>query len=363
MASILWLNSYHAGSHRAFVEQWEQHSSHDFTVLTLPGYKWKWRMRHAALTFSDELRARGDTGHDLLFCTDMLNLAEFRGLAPRGQANLPTIVYFHENQLTYPNRQTDPRDLHFAFTNLTTALAADRVWFNSEFHRSEFLTALQEWMRRMPDYEPQDVAARIDKRSAVHPPGIQLLSGRSPRKEGPLRIVWVGRWEHDKDPETFFQALEEFRQSGGNFRLSVVGESYKDSPRCFADARERFASQIDHWGYCPDRQEYLTVLRRSDVVVSTALHEFFGIGVLEAIAAGCFPLVPRRLAYPELFGDRAEFYHDGTAAGLTARLRDLSAGLDEVRSRDLRALADRFAWPRVAVQMDAAIDALLTDVS
>ena len=64
---------------------------------------------------------------DAVFCTDMMNLAEFRGLAPVAVRGTPTIAYFHENQLTYPSRTHDDRDLHFAFTNMISAVAADAV--------------------------------------------------------------------------------------------------------------------------------------------------------------------------------------------------------------------------------------------
>ena len=37
------------------------------------------------------------------------------------------------------------------------------------------------------------------------------------------------------------------------------------------------------------------------MILSTALHEFQGLAVLEAVAAGCVPIVPAREAYPELF--------------------------------------------------------------
>ena len=174
---ILALNAYHGGSHRQFLEGWMAHSRHEFILLTLPAYKWKWRMRHAAVTFAGEVQKSLDevSSWDVLFCTDMLNLAEFRGLCPASVRELPAVVYFHENQLTYPNRDASGRDLHFAFTNLTTALAAEAVWFNSAFHRENFLTALEELLKRMPDFQPLDAPLHIREKSEVHPPGIELF--------------------------------------------------------------------------------------------------------------------------------------------------------------------------------------------
>ncbi|MHC4927823.1 MAG: tRNA-queuosine alpha-mannosyltransferase domain-containing protein, partial [Planctomycetota bacterium] len=46
MSSILVLESYYGGSHKAFLDGWLGRSEHDFTLLSLPPNKWKWRMRH-----------------------------------------------------------------------------------------------------------------------------------------------------------------------------------------------------------------------------------------------------------------------------------------------------------------------------
>jgi glycosyltransferase involved in cell wall biosynthesis len=276
---------------------------------------------------------------------------------------LPAIAYFHENQLTYPRRQDDPRDLHFAFTNLTTALAADCVWFNSAFHRESFLTAIDALVRRMPDYRPLDAPAKIRAKASVRSPGIEPAIGvesRPRRPAGPLRLLWVARWEHDKNPELFFQALRQLLQSGCDFRVSVLGESFDDAPACFAEARREWAERIDHWGYLPDRQQYWEALKHADVVVSTADHEFFGIAVVEAVAAGCYPVLPNRLAYPELFGVESGCLYDGTLPGLVRRLKELSAlwpgGELSLMAEQQAAAMARFRWPSVARQLDAAVD-------
>ncbi|MFT7132051.1 MAG: hypothetical protein ACI81O_000759 [Cyclobacteriaceae bacterium] len=50
----------------------------------------------------------------------------------------------------------------------------------------------------------------------------------------------------------------------------------------------------------PLHADYLALLGRSHVVLSTAIHEFPGVAVLEAVAVGCLPVVPDALAYQSL---------------------------------------------------------------
>ncbi len=346
---ILALNPWHGGSHRAFLDGWMRHSRHDFTVQSLPPTKWKWRMRHAAVTFSRQPPDPQD--HDILFCTDMLNLAEFRGLCSAELRRLPTVAYFHENQLTYPTQQADERDLHFAYSNLTTALAADAVWFNSAFHRREFLSALPEFLKRMPDHSHLDSVADIEAKSAIQSPGIDPPHVRAAtRRPGPIRILWASRWEHDKNPELFFGALRQLIADGLDFRVSVLGESFRNSPSCFPEAKAWLSDHIEHWGFATDRSDYLRILGESDVVVSTAGHEFFGIAVVEAVAAGCTPLVPDALAYPETLGSEPRQFHNGTPADISGAIRRQAA--DAVPLPDV----GRYFWHQRAAEMDEAVD-------
>ena len=81
--NILALEPYYGGSHQALLDGWIAHSRHRWTLLTLPPHKWKWRMRHAAVTLA-ELAGRqqvADRQWDVLFASDMLNLAEFLGIS------------------------------------------------------------------------------------------------------------------------------------------------------------------------------------------------------------------------------------------------------------------------------------------
>jgi len=126
------------------------------------------------------------------------------------------------------------------------------------------------------------------------------------------------------------------------------------------------AGRIDPWGYQEGRAAYRACLAWADCIVSTAHHEFFGLAVAEAAAAGCLPLLPPRLTYPEIFppaqGHGPSFY-DGTPAGVAEALADAAARLarddlwqgDPARAR--RAVA-HLTWPTLVPQLDAALAAV-----
>ena len=362
---ILALEPYYGLSHRSFIDGWRSHSCHEFTLLTLPPNKWKWRMRHAAITFAEQTAELLENGEkfDAVFCSDMLNLAEYLGLCPQLNG-APVVAYFHENQLTYPVRFEAERDCQYVLTNMTTMLAADAVWFNSEFHRDEFLVALKKFFKRMPDNQPVAAVDGIYEKTAVHRPGVYPFADRAERKAGPMRVLWAGRWEHDKNPEDFFAAMKKLKVGGVDFRLSVVGEKFAEMPKVFDWAKEYFVDEIDHFGFLPSIEDYQKVLSETDVFVSTANHEFFGISALEAISAGNYPVLPNRLAYPEIIGKVAggledEFLYDGCVETLVEKLAGLAKRMEDGRLFDegvsLVEKAREFCFQNLVPAMDKAM--------
>ena len=325
-------------------------------------------MRHSAVTFSDRIRRLVSEGQnwDVIVCSDILNLAEFLGLSPQPVQELPSIVYFHENQLTYPIRFESERDYQFAVTNMTSALAATSVWFNSAFHRDSFLEALTVFLKKMPDYQPTDVVERIRDKALVYPPGVDVIRKWDDREAGPMRILWAARWEHDKNPEDFFETLKILKSRGVQFRISVIGEQFREAPEAFEWAYQHFAEHIDRWGYQKSRKEYEVILAQVDVFVSTAKHEFFGITALEAILAGAYPVLPKRLAYPEIMGltedeHAEEFFYDGSVSDLVNKLVTLAERVtkDRLWTEDARHVAqsmERFRWDNLVGTLDDAVE-------
>jgi len=366
---ILVLEAYDGGSHKQFLDGLIQYSRHQFTRLSLPARKWKWRMRGSALYFAEQLAQKPSAELekiDLVFTSDMTAGADLRALLPRPLDQTPLIMYFHENQLTYPVSPEDVRDYQYGFTNITSCLAAQAVWFNSRYHMENFLQAAKELLGKMPDFVPSNVIETISKCSRVMPLGLEpeLFKGVTPKKTATSpTLLWNHRWEYDKNPDEFFQVLFDLDQAGIDFRLIVAGEQFREVPPVFETARKKLALRIDHFGFVDDRTKYLDLLRQADVVVSTAHHEFFGLAVLEAIAAGCYPLLPRRLSYLELIPaeiHREHLYQDNQ------QLRDKLAGLCDNGVPALSAILNqqvtKLRWDNLAESYDKSFEYAAGDV-
>jgi glycosyltransferase involved in cell wall biosynthesis len=364
---ILYLDPYHGGSHAASARGYSAQSRHHLHVLTLPiEGGWRWRMRGAAVTFARMVREQ-EVAPDLIFTTDMLDLATFRALTrDLYPPSIPAVVYFFENQLTYPLPAGRKRDFAFAWTNYTSAMTADRIFFNSAFHRRWFLDALPELLGRYHDFHELDSIHTLRARSYVLNTGIDLQRLQLPdatqvrADDTPPVILWLSRWDYDKQPQVFFDALAALEDRGMEFRLIVAGEAIDPNAAEFVAARERWAGRLVHWGYPADMAEYRRLLHQADIVVSTALQETLGIGILEALYCGCIPIVPNRLVYPDLLPVR---YHADclytTFADLVERLQQAVLHCAELRQYDWRAIAAPYDWSVVAPRYDDALEGVL----
>jgi glycosyltransferase involved in cell wall biosynthesis len=281
------MEPFYGGSHRDFAQGLVAHSRHDIQMATLPARFWKWRMRGAALHF---FRTIDDiSAFDGLVVSNLMSLSDFTAL--HGGRRPPTLAYFHENQLTYPLAPGERMDMQFGFTDITTALCADRVLFNSRFHFDQFFATLPGFIGRMPEFKPRWAIDAIREKAGVLHPGCRFDADPlepAPLPPGPPLIVWNHRWEFDKNPGAFFSALDRIDQMGIDFQVALLGENYQARPKAFVTAKSRFAEKIVQYGFVESREAYRKWLKKGAVVVSTANQENFGISVVEAVrTAAC----------------------------------------------------------------------------
>jgi len=226
----------------------------------------------------------------------MTDVAALRGLV-RSLANVPIVSYFHENQFAYPVRDQRP-DARLLIQSVQSAMAADLLVFNSQYNRSTFIDGACAFIASMPDHQPT-IRARFEDRSSVLPVPLEDRCFELPSAPRMQRLVWNHRWEWDKAPERFFSALRILRDRGVTPKVAFLGQAFRTIPEAITQGLEEFADQLEFVGFQP-RDLYREILQTSSHVVSTALHEFQGLAVGEACAAGCVPVVPDRLSYTEI---------------------------------------------------------------
>ena len=331
-------------------------------------------MRGAAVWFADLLNQQTDEPVDLIFVTGFLNAADFRGMLKPPLDRVPILLYMHENQMTYPLSPDEEFDFHFGFTNIISCLVADRVVFNSQFHRQLFLDNLSTYLGKMPEGVPRQVPARLSANSEVLGVGLertplgdehfpQYRGGQCEPDIGPswprsdrFLIVWNHRWEFDKRPEMFSKAVLRLKQAGLDFDVALLGES-KSHEEVFEPLARELGDRCVAFGYLPSREEYDQLLERADIVVSCANQEYFGISVAEAVHAGCYPVLPREQVYPSMYGTRCKgrhFYE--TEDELVELLSDLMGGHSCGHVCSLDRDVDPFCWLRLVHDFDDLVD-------
>jgi glycosyltransferase involved in cell wall biosynthesis len=322
-------------------------------------------MRGGAVTLAKRFMEKLRTP-ELILATDMLDLTTFLSLTRSATASVPTAVYFHENQFTYPSspKERDAkkgRDTQYGFINYTSALAADHVFFNSRFHMDSFTGALAGYLSGMPDHNEPETVELIREKSSVLYPGMDLkrLKARAtaPTSKASPLILWNHRWEYDKNGAEFFEALYALEERGIDFEVALLGESFGRPPEEFEAARVRLGDRVVHFGYAEDLDAYASWLTRGDVLPVTSHHDFFGCSVVEAIYMGCVPLLPDRLAYPEhIPAELHERYLYDGFNDLVEKLSSVIMNGEADRDERLPAFVARYDWDELGPVYDEAME-------
>ena len=355
---ILIIEPFFTGSHKIWAEGYAQYSKNEVKIISLPGRFWKWRMHGGAITLSKKYD-KLSFNPDLILTTDMLNLPVFQSLV---QPKCPIIIYFHENQFTYPWSPKDKdvelhRDKHYGFINYSSALSASHVYFNSKFHLDSFFIGLEDFLRQFPDYREIQNIDNIRNKSSVLNLGMDLKKFalhkiKKCSKDLPL-LLWNHRWEYDKNPEAFFNAIFKLSNMGYKFELAILGQEFNNELSCFTNARESLKKHLIHFGYIKSFKEYARLLWKADILPVCSNHDFFGGSIMEAVYCDTIPLLPNRLTYPDLFkiNENPNLFYENENQFIN-KLGIFIENFIEIRKQNLSEISKEYDWLNIVKKYD-----------
>lgn len=313
---ILLISAYEASSHKAWADSLMKGlGQHEWTYLSLPARHFAWRIRGNAMSFAFDPHNKPilDDSYDVVMATSMTDVTGLKAFCPALQT-LPWLLYFHENQFAYPANDKQQGLVEMQMMTLYSALAADQCVFNSHFNKRSFFAGARALLKKLPDFVSPDWLNKIESTADVLSVPLEIpqaptfsrskASLTEKNMTSPIKLVWSARWEFDKGPERLLAILKELKRQNIDFEIAILGEQFRTTPPVFAQIQAQYSEHICQFGFAPSRWEYLSFLSSSHMVLSTALHEFQGLAVLEAVALGCLPVLPDRQVYPEWFESR-----------------------------------------------------------
>ncbi len=322
---VLLLSAYDALSHR----YWHQglvkaFPEIDWKVLTLPARFFHFRVRTNPISWSESETAVLNDCYDLIIATSMVDIVSLRGLFPN-LAVVPLWLYCHENHFVYPENATVANreqqtaldlQLEAKLVFFYGCLAADSITFNSNYNMKTAYEGLRKLLKQFPEKLPLTIIDKLEKKSSVLPVPIQQLTFVKKREKEEeekggrdLKIIWNHRWEYDKGPEYLLAFIKALVDKQIKCTLNITGQQFREKPKAFIQIESFLkAGQVNvnlgEFGFVESRENYIKLLVNADVVISTALHDFQGIAIQEAVTLGCIPLLPKTLVYPELFSEK-----------------------------------------------------------
>jgi glycosyltransferase involved in cell wall biosynthesis len=312
---ILLLSAYDAISHQLWRKRLKMlFPEYEWKELCLPPRHFTWRVRGNSLIWATTQREVLEQNYNLLIATSMVDLSSLRGFVPN-LANIPTLLYVHENQFEYPQNRSDRKNVEPMLVPLYAALCADTVVFNSDFNRNSFLKGTASLLSKLPEQFPSSIMTQLNASIVLAVPLPEhSYRSPSPKTDKVLSVVWNHRWEFDKGPQLLLAIVGAIEAQKLPVQLHVVGQQFREQPIEFKQINsllDKHAKETDIkrglFGFIEEHSAYVQLLKTSDVVLSTAIHDFQGLAVQEACLMGCVPLTPDDLAYPEYIPEKYRY--------------------------------------------------------
>jgi alpha-1,3-mannosyltransferase len=173
----------------------------------------------------------------------------------------------------------------------------------------------------------------------------------------PALILTVGRLASNKRCHLLLQTFARVQEQIPEVRLALIGKDQGElqglremATQLGLDGKVCFLGEVS--------EEVLReFLRKASVWVSASAYESFGIALLEAMSAGCVPVVQHLEAFEGFIEDQlnglfTDFSNTETSAGAILRALQMDEGSRTAFTQCGQAVASRFTWERIASQVE-----------
>jgi glycosyltransferase involved in cell wall biosynthesis len=358
VANILVLEPWYRGSHRKWLDGWRSTSKHQINIIEGPDTGWRRSLLISPAHFAEAI-AESSAPIDALVASTPIDLATVMGLLDPGISRPPTLLYMHESQIGYPPGPKGGRAHGGIINDWRSIFAADRVAVATRFHEGVLMKQMPPFVEQLIEGAGAKLENKLSKIELL-PVGIDTSRLAPTTVTGPLKVMWNHRWSYDKGPGEFAHALSVLAGEGHEFDVYALGEVERSGRRAYERLLNQLNDRVILCGY-QEEDAYLRALCQSDLVVSSAQHDFFGLAVAEAIAAGARPLLPQRLAYPEIVPEALRavlLYETGLIEALRSVLTTPRELLHQHRSTTM-AHVSAFNWSKLAPKYDDLIDDMI----
>lgn len=170
----------------------------------------------------------------------------------------------------------------------------------------------------------------------------------TPVDDGLVKLCYVGRMSHEKNPELALAAALELHRRGLPVQMNMYGVG-PDLEKMRAQAGD--APVVFH-GFVKGRDEVARSFASNDISLSVCPTETFGLAVLEALACGTPVVTSDRGGAHELVDASSGEYGTPDPAGIADAVERVMGRLGADLRRAARARAEQYSW-------QASIDSML----
>lgn len=193
---------------------------------------------------------------------------------------------------------------------------------------------------------PSDYLLSLIQKHVYHQNMVTIPNGinpeQFPKQKKEKRILIVARLFVNKGIQDIIEALAEIDL--GDWKVDIVGDGpYRDTLESLANER-RISSKINFHGWLDHAsQELKNLYGIASIFISASYFESFGLTVLEAISADCYPILSDIPGHRFIIDDDNYFFPKGNHAELKKKIQLL------LQLKDFQHFIsiDRFYWSSV----------------